>query len=106
MPRSLDSQAVVASAVRIEDNTDHHRFDLFVADELIGILGYRDAGDGAVAFMHTVVKEDYGDRGWAAVLVRGALNTARDREWRIVPICTYVRRYLARHPEFLDLVAD
>jgi predicted GNAT family acetyltransferase len=39
------------------------------------------------------------------VLVRGALNTARDRGWRIVPICTYVRRYLARNPEYLDLVA-
>lgn len=92
-------------SVRIEDNAARNRFDLFVADELIGILGYRDADEGAKAFMHTVVKEEFGDRGWAAVLVRGALNTARDRGWRIVPICTYVRRYLARNPEFLDLVA-
>ena len=101
----LSSPAALAAAVRIEDNVTHSRFDLFVADELIGILGYRDGEDGAVAFMHTVVVEDYGDRGWAGVLVRGALNTARDRGWRIVPICTYVRRYLARRPEFLDLVA-
>lgn len=100
----LASPSAVASAVRIEDNVTHARFDLFVADDLVGILGYRDAGDGAVAFMHTVVKEEFGDRGWAAVLVRGALNTARDRGWRIVPICTYVRRYLARNPEFLDLI--
>jgi predicted GNAT family acetyltransferase len=95
-----------APAVRIEDNVTHNRFDLFVGDDLVGILGYRDGESGAVAFMHTVVKEDYGDRGWAGVLVRGALNTARDRDWRIVPVCTYVRRYLARNPEFLDLVAD
>lgn len=95
----------VASSVRIEDNAVHSRFDLFVGDDLIGILGYRDADGDSVAFMHTVVKEEFGDRGWAGVLVRGALNTARDRGWRIVPICTYVRRYLARNPEFLDLVA-
>ncbi len=101
----LASAAAVTAAVRIEDNTAHNRFDLFVGEELVGILGYRDADDGAVAFMHTVVKEDFSDRGWAAVLVRGALNTARDRQWRIVPICTYVTRYLARNPEFLDLVA-
>ncbi len=102
---ALSSPAVVAATVRIEDNSTHNRFDLFVADELIGILGYRDADDGSMAFMHTVVIEEFGDRGWAGVLVRGALNTARDRGWRVVPICTYVRRYLARNPEFLDLVA-
>lgn len=38
--------------------------------------------------------------------MRASLNTARDRDWRIVPICTYVRRYLAQHPEFLDLVVE
>lgn len=101
----LTSPSVVLPAVRIEDNVAHNRFDLFVADDLVGILGYRDADDGAIAFMHTVVKEEFGDRGWAGVLVRGALNTARDRGWKIVPICTYVRRYLARNPDFLDLVA-
>lgn len=105
-PVDLSSQAEITAAVRIEDNSAHNRFDLFLGDELVGILGYRDADDGAIAFMHTVVKEDFGDRGWAGVLVRGALNTARDRQWRIVPICTYVRRYLSRNPEYLDLVAD
>lgn len=98
--------AAVTAAVRIEDNQAHCRFDLFVGEELVGILGYRDAEGDAVAFMHTVVKEEFGDRGWAAVLVRASLNTARDRSWRIVPICTYVRGYLAKNPEFLDLVAE
>ncbi|MDI9897521.1 GNAT family N-acetyltransferase [Rhodococcus sp. IEGM 1381] len=109
--RSVPSTPVERPVVRIEDDVDHSRFDLFVDDELVGILGYRfgdgDVGDGrVVALMHTVVKEEYGDRGWAGVLVRASLNTARDRQWRIVPICTYVRRYLAQHEEFLDLIAE
>ncbi|MCZ4521451.1 GNAT family N-acetyltransferase [Rhodococcus ruber] len=109
--RSIPAAPVERPVVRIEDDADHSRFDLFVDDELVGILGYRfgdgDAGDSCVvALMHTVVKEEYGDRGWAGVLVRASLNTARDRQWRIVPICTYVRRYLAQHEEFLDLIAD
>ncbi len=37
--------------------------------------------------------------GWRKIVVG-------DRDWRIVPICTYVRRYLAQHPEFLDLVVE
>ncbi|MDV6262870.1 GNAT family N-acetyltransferase [Rhodococcus yunnanensis] len=108
---SVPATPVERPVVRIEDDVDHSRFDLFVDDELVGILGYRfgdgDVGDGrVVALMHTVVKEEYGDRGWAGVLVRASLNTARDRQWRIVPICTYVRRYLAQHEEFLDLIAE
>lgn len=101
----ITSAAAVRAAVCIEDNCNHNRFDLFVRDELVGSLGYRVTDEGSVAFMHTVVKEEFGDRGWAGVLVRGALNTARDREWKIVPICTFVRRYLTRNPEFVDLVA-
>lgn len=112
LPRRADTaQSADRPVVRIEDDVDHQRFDLVVDDELVGILGYRfgEGGDSAspvVALMHTVVKEEYGDRGWAGVLVRASLNTARDRQWRIVPICTYVRRYLAQHEEFLDLVAE
>lgn len=113
LPRRVHGPAPVdRPAVRIEDDVDHNRFDLFVDDELVGILGYRfgegdDGGVGpVVALMHTVVKEEYGDRGWAGVLVRASLNTARDRQWRIVPICTYVRRYLAQHEEFMDLVVE
>ncbi|MDV8078708.1 GNAT family N-acetyltransferase [Rhodococcus sp. IEGM 1370] len=110
LPRRVTGPAPVdRPVVRIEDDVDHNRFDLFVDDELVGILGYRfgEGDDGpVVALMHTVVKEEYGDRGWAGVLVRASLNTARDRQWRIVPICTYVRRYLAQHEEFLDLIAE
>jgi GNAT superfamily N-acetyltransferase len=113
LPRRADTAPPIdRPVVRIEDDVDHHRFDLFVDDELVGILGYRfgegvdDGGGPVVALMHTVVKEEYGDRGWAGVLVRASLNTARDRQWRIVPICTYVRRYLAQHHEFLDLIAE
>ncbi|OZC97280.1 N-acetyltransferase [Rhodococcus sp. 06-235-1A] len=112
IPRRIDTVIPVERpVVRIEDDVDHNRFDLFVDDELVGILGYRfgdgDVGENrVVALMHTVVKEEYGDRGWAGVLVRASLNTARDRQWRIVPICTYVRRYLAQHQEFLDLIVE
>ena len=100
-------------SAEVSINTDQNRFELRLNGDLVGIIGYyevegslkRGSRARVVSFMHTVVKEDFSDRGWAAVLVRGALNTARDRQWRIVPICTYVRRYLARNPEFLDLVA-
>ncbi|MFE3292069.1 GNAT family N-acetyltransferase [Rhodococcus sp. NPDC059234] len=117
------STPVVATAnpalARVEDNPSHSRFDLWVGDELVGILGYRSGRDdpgaplsggpqGAdpevVALMHTVVKEDFGGRGWAAILVREVLEESRVRGWRLRPVCTYVQRYLGTHTEFLGLI--
>lgn len=100
----------------VVDNPAHERFDLWLGDDIIGILGYRDEDDipgftakpgEVVAFMHTVVEEEYGGRGLAAVLVREGFAAARVKGWRVRPICTYVRRYLSTHPEEHDLlVAD
>ncbi|MFD1815205.1 GNAT family N-acetyltransferase [Rhodococcus gannanensis] len=119
--RSHEPEAAQTTVVRadptlaqVDDNPAHSRFDLWVGDELVGILGYRrlDGIDAppepgtAVALMHTVVKEEYGDRGWAAVLVHEVLEECRVRGWRLHPVCTYVRRYLGTHTEYLALIDD
>ncbi|HZQ02403.1 MAG TPA: GNAT family N-acetyltransferase [Gaiellaceae bacterium] len=43
-------------------------------------------------------------RGLGAALVRAALDDARDRGFRVVPICPFVEAYVRRHPEDADLV--
>ncbi|GAA4487141.1 hypothetical protein GCM10023094_45050 [Rhodococcus olei] len=99
---------------QVEDNPAHSRFDLWVDGELVGILGYRRVDDvdgvpgfgAAVALMHTVVTEDHGGRGWAAVLVHEVLEEARVRGWRLHPVCTYVQRYLGVHTEYLPLLDE
>ncbi|ELB93003.1 GNAT family N-acetyltransferase [Rhodococcus opacus] len=113
---SGSSGNITAAEARVLDNPAHERFDLWLGDELVGILGYRDEDDipgftakpgEVVAFMHTVVKEEFGGQGLAAILVGEALSSARRRGWKVRPICTYVQRYLALHPEHLDvLVAE
>lgn len=116
MSKSVGSSGGRTSAeLVVVDNPAHERFDLWLGDEIVGILGYRDEDDipgftakpgEVVAFMHTVVKEEYGDRGMAAVLVREGFVAARNKGWRVRPICTYVRRYLSTHPEEHDLLVE
>lgn len=91
--------------VSVVDNVDFSRFDLRVDDQLVGILSYTDCDGPALALMHTVVKEEFGDHGWAAVLVREALEALRDNDVPVIPVCTYVQRFLANNTEFLDMVA-
>ena len=62
---------------------------------------------GTVAdFVHTHTLAGFEGRGLASALVHGALDDARRRGWQIRPYCPFVRRYLGKHPEYLDLVAE
>ncbi|BCN50636.1 MULTISPECIES: GNAT family N-acetyltransferase [Prescottella] len=99
----------------VTDNTDQNRFELRLNGDLVGIVGYYDTSPArrrgarkptpVVSFMHTVVVEDFGHRGLAAVMVRRSLDRARDYGWRVRPVCTYVQRFVEANPEYLDLMA-
>jgi predicted GNAT family acetyltransferase len=38
--------------------------------------------------------------------VRAALDFARDKQLRVVPLCPFVAGYLRRHPEYQDLLSS
>ena len=78
----------------------------FVA-EIDGHLAHADyVLDGTrMTFTHTYVPPELRGRGIAEQLVRPALAYARDRNLRVIPACSYVSTFIARHPEFTDLLA-
>jgi uncharacterized protein len=79
---------------------------LLVAGEPAGELVYRDRGGGVIALLHTEVDTHLRRRGLGAALVTGALDDARGRGLHIVPICPFIVAFVARHPEYADLVVD
>lgn len=98
----------------VVDNRGQNRFELRLSGDLVGILGYFDV-DGApgvpsppgatvMSFMHTVIVEDFGHRGLAAVLVGRALDFARGYGWKVRPVCTYVQRFVAANPNYRDVM--
>lgn len=59
----------------------------------------RTGADGVAerVFHHTVVGEEFGGRGLAGVLVSRALDEARDRGLRVVPVCSYVAGWIRKN---------
>jgi len=92
--------------VRVEHRPDERRYELLVGGESAGELVYRDRGGGVLAFLHTEVDPARRRRGLGAQLVAGALDGARGRGLKVVPICPFVDAYVRLHPEYGDLVAD
>jgi predicted GNAT family acetyltransferase len=61
--------------------------------------------DGQVVRMtHTGVPAQLEGRGIAAALVQTALTWAREHGYKVDPLCSYVRIYIKRHPEWQGLV--
>jgi len=98
---------VTANDVSVERREEERRYVLLVDGEHAGELVFRDRGGGVLAFLHTEVDPARQRRGLGSVLVRGALDDARERGVKIVAICPFVEAFVHDHPEYADLaVAD
>ncbi len=87
----------------VRNNEPASRFEVEVEGQLC-LAAYRL--DGQVMTMtHTEVPRALEGRGIAAALVRAALDHARARNLKVRPLCSYVARYIERHPETQDLLA-
>jgi uncharacterized protein len=67
-------------------------------------LTYLRAGPKVIDIQHTYVPPDERGHGVAEALAQAAFDYARDRGYRVVPTCPFVRRWLGSHPELISLV--
>jgi uncharacterized protein len=84
--------------VTVENNETRQRFEIRM-DGHLAKLNYR-VSDGEIDLIHTEVAEELGGRGLGNKLVEAALAYARDNKLKVVPSCSFVSKYLARHPEW------
>ncbi len=87
----------------VADNPAEHRFEMRVDGELAGFAAYRDR-DGVRSFTHTEVDDAFEGQGVGSRLVRGALDATRDAGMSVLPFCPFVRGWIGKHPDYLDLV--
>ena len=88
--------------VEIRHNAAASRYETRV-NGLLSVAEYRRAGD-TITFTHTFVPEALRGRGIAEQLVRTALADARRDKLRVIPNCSYVRRFIQRHPDLVESV--
>jgi uncharacterized protein len=86
----------------VRDNPDRHRFELDVDGKTAA--SYYKLEDGVITFIHTEVPNELAGRGIGSQLVRGALEAVRARGLKVVAKCPFVSAYIAKHPEFSDLL--
>jgi len=90
--------------MNVTDHPNELRYEIEVDGEVAGFLMYRRE-PGVLELVHTDVAPKWEGKGVGGALVKGALEDIRARDLKMRPYCPFVRAYLARHPEYQDLVA-
>ena len=96
-------RAMSATPLSIQHRPELQTFEAIV-DGHRCVADYRLSG-GIMRMTHTFVHPSLEGRGIAAQLVQAALQWAREQGCKVDPVCSYVRIYMRRHPEWLDLQA-
>jgi predicted GNAT family acetyltransferase len=89
----------------VSDNAEGSRYEIHVDGRLAGFAEYK-GGPGQIVFTHTEVDDAYEGQGVGSELARGALDDARAKGLAVVPLCPFIKGWIARHPDYEDLVAN
>jgi uncharacterized protein len=87
----------------VTDVPERERFEIAIDGATVGFAQYRRA-PGTISFVHTQIEREHEGEGLAATLVTAALDAARAEGLDVLPFCPYVRGFIDRHREYLDLV--
>jgi hypothetical protein len=87
----------------VTDHPENGRFEITVEGEPAGFVSYHPVGQN-LDFTHTEIDDCFEGHGLGSTLIRAGLDTARERGMGVLPHCPFVRSFIERHAEYLDLV--
>jgi predicted GNAT family acetyltransferase len=89
--------------VDVRNQQERSRYEILLDGEPIGQLTYRLEGDTVIT-PHTEIDPVHGGHGYGTQLVAAALDDIRGAGRSVRPLCSFVRRFIATHPEYQDLL--
>jgi predicted GNAT family acetyltransferase len=93
-----------AMNIVVADAPAEHRYEARDGETLAGLAAYLLTNGNLIVFTHTEVEAGYEGKGVGSQIARAALDGARDRGLRVVPLCPFIKGWIERHPDYADLV--
>lgn len=90
-------------AFPVIDNRDQNRFEMKLADDAVAVAYYQLQGHIFV-LTHTEVPTAYAGQGVGSRLAKGVFTAIRARHGKAIVRCEFMARFIATHPEYVDVV--
>lgn len=91
--------------IRFEHDIEGGLFEAFVGAHK-AVMTYRSNREGKIFLVHTEVDEALRNKGVGEKLVLYVFDYIREKGLRMIPMCPFVKAYLKRHPEHMDIVVS
>jgi len=85
----------------VTHNPSENRFETWI-DGQLSKLDYMVDGD-TIVMMHVGVTPAHRGQGVAGKVTQVALEYAKEKSLRVIPMCSYVSAYIRRFPEYIEL---
>lgn len=85
-----------------DERAEHARYSAYVDGVRIGFASCIQVRD-TLLLPHVEVDVDRRDLGIGSMLVRRAMDDARDEGNTVLPLCPFTRRWVDLHPAYLDV---
>lgn len=87
----------------VSNNAELNRYEVRAGDKVAGFAEYI-LSNGLITFTHTEIDPAFEGQGLGSTLVRSALDDVREAgERKVLPLCPFVKGWMAKHPEYLEL---
>jgi len=87
--------------LEIIHNLAENRFETWIEGQL-SKLDYMQDGN-TIVMMHVGVYPEHRGQGVAGKITRVALEYAKEKSFRVIPMCSYVAAYIRLNPQYAEL---
>jgi len=88
-------------AIRISHDTVRKMFRALTAEgRELGHLEYNIIPPSTIDFYHTFTEPDAQGQGVAGKMVTAGLEWAKEKNYKVIPSCSYVVAFLKKNPQF------
>jgi hypothetical protein len=87
----------------IEDNQAAGQYEAKLDGKVVAFADYRPIGQ-SIMFTHTEVDEKLEGKGVGGKLIQFALDDTKAKHMTAIPMCPFVKLYIQRHKEYIDVV--
>ena len=90
-------------ATEVVNHPEQRRYEITSDGTPAGHAEYT-VTDELITFTHTEIDPSFEGQGLGGTLVREALDDVRERGLAVLPLCPFVKGWIERHPDYIDMV--
>lgn len=90
--------------IKLEFNDKKGQFTILIDGEIQGLMTFVFAGENKIIIDHTEVFPENEGKGLGKKLVAKAVETAREKNWKVIPLCPFAKKVIDKTPEFQDIL--